>query len=208
MKKTIILFALIINSFLTNGQSFEGTVTVEITYDLPSDQQAMAAMLPKEQVFHIKNEMTHMEQNMMGNKTIMIRDNSSGLSTVLMEMQGMKYKMQVNDDDIGEKKSEIELLDETKEILGYACKKARVVMKDNMGSMEIYYTNELPAPKMKGMEKINGFPLEYSLESHGMKVHYMTMDIKKESIDDGLFVIPEGYQDMPMNIRTMMGMGN
>ncbi len=190
--------------FVTNAQSFEGKVTFGITYDLPADQQQYASMMPAEHVFLIKNELTRMDQDMMGTKSTMIHDNANGITIVLLDFQGKKYKMTMKDEDI-KNDFEVEYLSETKDILGYSCKKALIKMGEDLGETIIYYTNELPSPKMKGMEKLEGFPLEYMISSQGMKIHYLSREIKEESIADSMFAIPDGYEEMPANLMQMFG---
>ena len=206
MKNVMLLFALLVLSFAGNGQAFEGTVTVEITYDLPPEQQSMASMLPQSQTFQMKDNNARMDQEVMGNKTMMIRNNADKVTTILMEVQGMKYKVSVDDGAIDHSKTVVEHLDETKEILGYKCKKAKVVIEG--GEMVVHYTTDLPAPKMAGMEEIDGFPLEYEMSVQGMKMHYLAVEVKEESIDSSIFIIPEGFQEMTQEMKAMMGMGN
>jgi hypothetical protein len=190
--------------FVANAQLFEGKVTFGITYDLPADQQQMASMMPAEHILLIKNQLTRMDQNTMGIQSTMIHDNENGITTVLMDMQGKKYKMTASDKD-NQSDFEIEYLSETKDILGYSCKKALIKMGDDLGETIIYYTNELPSPKMKGMEKLDGFPLEYMISSQGMKIHYLTKEVKEEPIADSMFAIPEGYEEMPASLMEMFG---
>ena len=205
--KSLLLFLFVLLPFVVFAQSFEGTLMVEISYDLPDDQKSMESMLPKKQTLKIKNEWARMEQELMGSKTVVIANSESGISTMLIDTQGAKFKTQISQplDTIN---AEISILDETKNILGYNCKLAKLTMENGTIEVTVYYTEDLPAPKVKGMPDINGFPLEYKMESMGMEVHYITTSISKEPLSNDLFIVPVEYIDMPENMRAMMGLDN
>ena len=205
--KTLLLFSFVVIPFLVFGQSFEGTLVVEISYDLPADQKSMENMLPKKQTIKIKNEWARMEQDLMGSKTIVIANSESGISTMLLDTQGTKFKTQISQ-PLDAVNAEISILDETKNILGYNCKLAKLTMENGTIEVTVFYTEDLPAPKVKGMPDIDGFPLEYKMESMGMKVHYITTSITKEPLSNDLFIVPVEYIDMPESMRAMMGLDN
>ena len=46
------------------------------------------------------------------------------------------------------------------------------------------------------------------LNNNEKDMHYLAVDINEESIDDSIFIIPQGYQEMTAEMKAMMGMGN
>jgi GLPGLI family protein len=123
---------------------------------------------------------------------------------------------------------EIVYTDEKKKIAGMDCKKAVIRTKSRQGEMN--ETTVWYAPEIKmgpgftlaaqggggmrmmgfnpaGMEKINGFPMEYEIvRQNGMKIHLLVTKVQLEpEIDDKTFDIPKGYDIKPMS--DMQGAG-
>ena len=122
-------------------------------------------------------------------------------------------------------KTEIEYTQETKKIAGIECKKAILRNKNQRGqisSTEIWYA---PGFKMaegfsfgggsgmggrggmmsmigvQGLDQIDGFPMEYSMErGNGMKMHMVVTKVQLDAkIEDKVFDVPKGYDLKPMS---------
>jgi hypothetical protein len=116
------------------------------------------------------------------------------------------------------RKPEIELLDDTKKIAGYTCKKALVKTRDQRGETNVtivwycpdftvnggmmgrggggsFMRGGMMMMGMNGVEDLPGYPMEIQMErSNGMKVHTVVTSVKLDaSIDDKVFEIPKGY---------------
>lgn len=221
MKKLALLLLLTVCFTFSYSQSFEGSVVFKITYEnLPPEMKGHEGMMPTEFSFQIKNEKSRMEMSTMMGPAITITDNKAKTSTVLMNMMGQKMKMTVDFDEAKEmadeanKQMDIQYVDGTKVIAGYTCKKA--IMKisaddesgvENEGEITFYYTQEIaPIEGMKGFEGVGlkGMPLEYTINQQGITMMVTATSVEKKSIDESVFLIPDGYTEMPANMKQAM----
>lgn len=206
MKKLILAFVAIAIALPSLAQkNFEGTIKYALTYeDLPAEMAAMEAMLPDEMITIIKGEKSRLEQSMgMGMSSVTITDMKKGSGVLLMDMMGKKMAMEMTKEEFekmdkknaSKKEPEFKYMDETKEIAGYKCKKA-VVVVEGAGEMEVYYTEDLPSGANKQFEGLKGFPLEYKIAQGPMKIKVTAESVKMEKVDKKLFEIPDGYDKM------------
>lgn len=195
------------------GQSFEGKIVYTMAYkNLPTEMQGMEGMLPKNQTLWIKGSKTRYEQNMTQMSTLVISDSDAGTSTILMELMGQKYKLDMVKEEmdklIGEQGvPKITYVEGSRVIAGYTCKKAEVEMDGFDGKAIFYYTEEIPPVQVKGMEALalKGMYMAYEASTQGMTVSIEVSSIDKGSVSDDKFVIPDGYTDMPEQMKSMMG---
>ena len=206
-KKLMLLFVLMAaNVIHSNAQKVdEGKVIYEISYpdaDIPDEQMAM---MPTESTMFFKGAQSRVEMKMgMGMSQVMIFDNKNKVMTMLMDMMGNKTAVKMTEADVKKQKEkkgkddyQIKVTDETKEIVGYKCKKAIVTEKD--GTFDVYFTDQITykngdwVAEFKGLE---GFPLQYKI-SQGSTVMQMTAkNVSKEKVDDAMFTIPSDYKIM------------
>lgn len=107
---------------------------------------------------------------------------------------------------------EIVLVDETKTIEGYLCKKA-IINYENGSNAIFWYTNEIIINK-RGMnfvnEEVPGFPLEYESNEDGVRIQFILTFIEKSVGENPkkLFNVglPDGYELVSMEEFTKMGM--
>ena len=120
-----------------------------------------------------------------------------------MDMMGKKVAMEMTKEELekmdkngsSKKKPEFKYIDGEKEIAGFKCKKAIVVL-EGAGEMELYYTEDLPAGASTQFEGLKGFPLEYTIAQGPMKIKVTASSVKQEKINSSLFEIPDGYDKM------------
>ena len=149
--------------------------------------------------------------------TIMISDSKNPDEPVmLLDAMGMKVNILMSDSlkKAAEKtKPDIQYLDSTKMIAGYACKIAKVTVKiprpggmDTTFATTVYYTEEIPYFDLNGSFKgLKGFPMEFSIYQMGMNVNIAASSVIKQPVSDSLFNIPSDYQKMSMqDFQQMM----
>ena len=195
------------------GQSFEGKIDYTISYkDLPPEMQQAEEMLPKSQSIWIKGNKSRFEQSMAQVSTIVISDSDEGSSIILMDLMGQKYKLAITKAEMdllieGQADPQITYVDGTKEIAGYTCKKAEVIMEGFDGKAIFYYTEEIPPVQVKGMEALDlkGMFMAYEATTQGMTISIEVNNIDKGSVSDDKFIVPDGYSDMPEQMKSMMG---
>ena len=195
------------------AQSFEGKIEYSISYkDLPPEMQQAEGMLPKSQSIWVKGSKSRFEQIMVQVGTVVISDADQGTSTILMDMMGQKYRMDIAKEEMDnmiqeQSPPEITYVEGTKEIAGYTCKKAEVMMDGFDKKAIFYYTEEIPPVQVKGMEALalNGMFMAYEASTQGMTISIEVTNIDKGPVSDDKFIVPDGYTEMPAQMKSMMG---
>ncbi len=208
MRRILILAVLITAIVGTSTQAqkksknAEGKIVYEITLD-GEVEGMMAAMLPSEIVMKFKGSKcrTEMATAMAENITLSDqKDPSAGL--ILLDVMGSKYAMKVDPAKVEEQKKslpEFEVINttETKEIAGFACKKAIMKNKSNNEETYIYYSEELPYLEnslTSQYKNINGMPLEFNTKLNGITMTIRAKSIEKIKIADAEFVATSEYK--------------
>ncbi|MBC9795654.1 hypothetical protein [Sinomicrobium weinanense] len=199
-----------------------------ITYEMNQTKEARDGSEIKTKattVFHIKGKEAKMNMalkymNMDLRMEYLINaENKTGLFLTEGMDQKMASKLTPADyDDLVKKNQfpieEIEPTDETKEILGYTCKKVIATVKQGEGmKMDIYYTEAIKPLAVEGLgyayvKEINGLPLEYNMYNSTSNTTFKATEIKEGDAKDSDFDydIPEGYEEIPYSeLSKMMG---
>lgn len=202
----ILAFAFVLTgSSYAGSKPFEGIVTYKISYpDSDFDAQTMAA-LPKVATMYVKDNMIKVKVNTGFGATQTIVNTEEMTGTVLMDMMGQKFALKQSKEDFEKElnniETEVEFLDESKEIAGYDCKKA-IVKGSNKETGEtftytVFFTEEiqtagsnLTKPIFKD---IPGMLMEYEIKNQGFTMFFTASDVNKKRISDDEFEIPEGY---------------
>ena len=111
------------------------------------------------------------------------------------------------------KKPEVELIDESKKIAGYNCKKAILTTEDGT-ELETWYTNEIQLGDLSGTSLVNkdipGVPLEFTSKNGPMTMLFTaSLYEPKAKVDKKMFdmSIPEGYKVVTTDDLKKMGEG-
>ncbi|MCF8233750.1 MAG: hypothetical protein K9G67_02955 [Bacteroidales bacterium] len=198
-------FAFVITGSSYADKPFEGIITYKISYpDSDFDAQTMAA-LPKVATMYVKGNFVKVKVNTGFGATQTIVNTEEMTGTVLMDMMGQKFAMKQSKEDFEKElnniETEVEFLDESKEIAGYDCKKA-IVKGSNKETGEtftysVFYTEEIKSPGSNLtkpiFKDIPGMLMEYEIKNQGFTMFFTTSDVNKKRISDDEFEIPEGY---------------
>jgi GLPGLI family protein len=222
MKKNFTFRWLLLTNFAlfslqTFAQDFEGVITYKITVSGPSMSDNIKAMMPKSMILIIKGDKSRMEMSMGTGKTVGIADADSKTAITLMDMMGQKIAIKMNNDDIIKEMGNttnisVETTNETKEILGYTCKKAIIISMDGSTELTTYFTDELGTKDINFdnplFRNINGVMLEYEMPNQMFTMHYEAVSVEKKNVDESEFTIPDGYQiKTKEEINRMFGNG-
>ncbi len=197
----------------------QGYIKMEIT-DVSSDNAEMATYLEMmkgtETEYMYTEEKSLVKANMMGGMVEMTTIVENANESMVMYMNAMGKKMQIEstkeERDMAEAKAQTETpefsveYDEnvTKEILGHKCIKAIVTFEnpdsDENMSMDMFVAPELKmsSKMIQGLDKVDlkGFPLEYIMDAGMMKMTVTAVDFKEE-VDPAAFEFnPKGYQKL------------
>lgn len=189
--------------FQGGNKSFEGVIKYSIDVEGDVDDQTMAA-LPTGVTEYYKGTSIRKDQESLSYSVGVITKGETGETIMLMDipMMGQKFAYKQSKEEIEEAKAEMEdnkpeisETGETKEILGYTCKKADVMIEDDI--YPVYYTTEITLdanPNENGMfEGIEGVILEYTVNQQGIVMHFTATEVKKEKVPAATFEIPEDY---------------
>lgn len=201
----------------------------------------------------LKNDLVKTFSESEMGRTTVIRDNSKKLTTTIMEMMGKKTGFYATDADQQEMRRRmdsmmqgrgqnasfggsntpavytISYLDESKKILGYACKKALVTGTRSNGRSDttvVWYCPDFKIQNLpstggsaggfggfnvtagsNGLEDLNGFPMQYERNmgrGRKMTVQVARIDVDKE-VADKEFEIPKDIEIKSM--KDMQGGG-
>lgn len=210
----------------------EGYIKMEIT-DVESDDEQMGAMLQMMKgtttEMYFNEDKSLIKMDMMGGmvKNTFLLDNKSQDMTMLIDAMGQK--MNIGSSKMDREKEGSDQVDymkglkvkidenDTKEILGYTCKRAEISNPDTDEagmSFSMYITDQIKA-NSKMIQGLNytdlpGFPLEYVMITDKMSLTVSTKEIKKE-IDSKVFEINTGgfkkmtYKEFMDSIGKMGG---
>ncbi len=186
-------------------RDFTGTIVYNITYDMDQVDPQAASFLPKTMKMTIKAPLSKSEIYMGMGSTISIFNSDDRTGVNLMDLMGQKFAIKITAEETDreiEKAGEIEVvkLDETRDILGYSCKKALVKVKDLDQEFSVFYTEELST----GLENssnpvfkdIPGLMLEFSMTQNGIQMNFTAVNIDKKKVSEKEFEIPEGYEEV------------
>lgn len=205
----------LLGSFMP-AKDFTGTIVYNISYDMENMDPQMSSFLPKTMKLTVKAPMSKSEviMGMGSNVSIFNSDERSGVN--LIDMMGQKFAVKVSSEDVDKefaKAGEVEVIhsDETKDILGYSCKKAVVKTKESGNELTVFYTEELSS----GLENsntplfkdIDGMMLEFSMNQNGINMHFTAVNVDSKKVSDSEFDVPEGYQEISQEeLQNRFGM--
>lgn len=224
MKKFVFLFALVALASNVIGQKTKGQLSYDVF--ISSDDPQTSAYVDNmegsilELYFGEGKVRTEMYMgDFMSTTSVSIEGNDTTL-TLLDGMMGkiaMKTTLEDLDDEqrLAFTERDVELVDgETKEIMGYTCKKAIITTPDENESV-VWYTEELVPAYRGGMylyDEIPGVPLEMSSSWGKMDMKFVAFDYsKKLKKPEELFSmeVPKGFTLRTQEeLKQMRGGGN
>lgn len=195
------IFALF--SFQTFAKEFKGVITYKITVEGSGVTDEMKNMMPKTMTMTIMGNKARSEMIMSMGKTVSITDGDTKETITLMDMMGQKIAIKTNYDEIKAELAKspnvkVEVTSETKDILGYTCKKAVVTNPDDGTEIIVYYTEELGSSAINfdnpQFKDINGVMLEFEIPNEQFTMKFSAVSVEKKSVSEDEFTIPDGYQ--------------
>lgn len=219
MKKTILSILVIVFTILTfNAQSKEGYIkySIDMSSENTEMQMGLAMMSGSEMEISFKGEDSKMKMNMGSFMTIetVTKNNKD----VLLMMSGMmigstavkttKAELEASEDITD---MSVEFESETKEILGYRCKKAVVSSGENQGLI-FWYTEKMDMPDNQMLNAnglVPGVILEFETIDGEMNMAFTAIEVKKE-IDASITFsldIPEGFTEKTFEEFSKMSGG-
>jgi len=207
---TLLFTGLLMIAFLSSfagNKPFQGVMTYKITYPNSSFDASVLTQLPK--VLNVYYGENHVKTVMsMGEGTIQNIVSLTDQSVItLIDVMGQKFAVKSSkeevEEDAGDVETNIEYLNETKEIAGYDCKKALVHVKLLKTGTEftstVFYTEDIITPNAKSLDPIfkdmKGTLMEYEMQEQGLTMKFNVTSVKKKKLSEDDFVIPSDYTE-------------
>lgn len=225
MKKTALILSILSLLFMqplslkAGSGKFDGVITYNITIQNSTLTAEQLAMFPKKMVVSIKGAKVRNESSSSMGTMVEITDSDKKTSVSLLAIMGKKLAIKKTSEEIkselsGESKPTVQLVNETKTIAGYTCKKAIVTIEKNgkKSSFEIWYSSELGGRESNFgnpvYQDIDGMLMEFTLNESGFTMNYSAASVEKKSVDDTLFAIPSDYTlTTQQELKQMFGGG-
>lgn len=217
MNKFFLAVALLIAGTAACAQApFEGKIIYDMEVNSPDIPPEAASMMPKEAVIYIKDKLSRVEMDMAMSKLTVIADNERNTATSLVNVMGKKIAVQPDSAKVAEAiekigKYEIKYLNESKDIAGYSCKKALIILNDGADTSTIWYTKDIPAVKTsmnQHLPQVDGFAMSMTAKQQGVDMKMTVREVHRETVDDSLFEIPEDYEIIKQDEIQQKLMGN
>lgn len=217
MLKTIIALLTVVSVFTTaTAQETEGHVayTVEFSSKQPEMQMQLAMLQGSklDMYFTEGKSRTEFKVGTIMQTTTIVHSKTKEMITLMSGMMGNKAITDKIEGDKSEAaKPKVELVNETKEIAGFPCKKA-IVTDEEGKTYDFWYTEKIKAAsegqKYFGGNGIPGFPMQMQISQNGMEIKMTATSFEKLPKKHKYFdlTIPEGYQKMTKEeLGKMMG---
>lgn len=213
MKKlfTLLTFVMMTNTLLL-GQVTDGYIHFDVMFDDDGLSDQEKAMLPTEAEMWFSGEQMLMRMpSAMGMETKVLTKGDE--MYILMDVFGNKMAVKSGREEMkksakNEKSYKVKTVTgETKSIAGYECVKAIMTASDGE-EMVIWFSKQLKVKNdwYYNMEGIDGFPLEFSTSSNGMKIKMIAKEVKTSKPDQQLFVVPSDFKVMTQaEMQKMFG---
>lgn len=201
------------------AQEFSVKYEVNFESNNPEVQGQLFMLQGSTLQIYSKDNLSRVEMKMGGlMQTTTISDLTKGEGVMIMDgMMGKQAatfnNLEEEQEDDAEESMDIELVDETKEILGHTCKKAVVYGEDDT-EMIYWYTEEVAVKEgalgQYSNSQIPGLPLEFSIKLPEMTMTFVATEFsKKLKKSKELFnlSIPEGYTEISIEQLQSIGGG-
>jgi GLPGLI family protein len=202
MKKNIIFFGLLLFIFLQLKAQQRIVAECTVTYAVSSDSSGNSTSGKTTKMVYIKGNDCRTDINSPSFSQTIFYDKNSGNAVVLREFGNNKIMTKLNKTQWLEKNKKfdgatVNLVGDTKTILGYECKKATIQTKEG-NIVTVFYATAI-TPSVKEFEyqfkEVPGFVLEYETEEAGKTMKYIATKINLNPVQTAKFDVPSsGYR--------------
>jgi GLPGLI family protein len=206
----------------SGGTVDQGIITYDISYPRPIEDKWMEKLMPSEMEMQFKNNQINTELT-FGLGMIKIGFISNTEDKQLHEL--LKFMRNRNVSHRGTNQIEellqkipphtIELLPDTKSILGFVCNKALVHVESpsESYSYDLWYTKDIQLKDPNWctpFKKIPGVLMEYRVERFNVVMHFTAVEVKQTEIPDTEFLIPSKYKEISIEAmeKNLEGLKN
>lgn len=192
----------------TGGTVDQGIITYDISYPRPIEDKWMEKLMPSEMEMQFKNNQINTELTFgLGMIKIGFISNTKDkqLHELLKFMRNRNVSHrgteQVNDLLGKIPNHTIELLPDTKSIVGFLCNRAQVKVESPTEpyTYDLWYTNEIKVKDPNWctpFKDIPGVLMEYRVERFNVVMHFTAVEVQQTEIQDSEFLVPTKYKEI------------
>jgi len=202
------IFSASTNAITKKKKGWKGSITYSISYEGEGITPASVANAPKKVVIKVMGNKSATEIVQGYTIITMIENPEFDLGVQLIEVGEKKFAIksklsETNVDSLRKYDTEVDLVNETKIIAGYECKKAVItwIPRDTALGEElifnVYYSTELGDEKTNEggqFAEIPGMLIEFQQILGKMIMKYSATTIKKGGVKEADFLIPTDYK--------------
>jgi len=204
--KKFLLFALCFSQVVVicaQMQKVVGDCMVTYTVSVDSSGTSKSSLANTTKIFYVRGRKSRTDLMSPAFTQSVIYDNSTGTAIILREMGGNKYMSTFTAEKWKEQNKQydgmsVTLANDTKNILGYECKKAIAKLKDGTTFSVFYAPGIIPQTSENSYEfqNIPGFVLQYETSgNNGQKIIFTATAINLDPVPYSKFEIPtSGYR--------------
>lgn len=203
-------------NIMNKSNPTEGEIVFDVDYP-ELGNSSMASVYPKEVTVKFKGNNTSsdfttgMGMVSMVNVANYEKKQVIQLLKIVADKKAAIYSQATIDSTLlTEDKYTITKVEGTKEIAGYKCKKATVIIgTSGKLKFDIYYTQEIDTKECNWwspFKEIDGMLMEYDAIKYGIHMHLKAREVKTETIEDRHFTLPKEYKEV--SVAEMDGILN
>ena len=205
---SVLFFTAATNSVTKKKKGWKGSITYALSYEGEGITPASVASSPKQAVIKVMGNKSAVEIVQGYTIITIIKNPEFNLSVQLIEVGEKKFAIknklsEEENDSLRQYDVEVDLVNETKIIAGYECKKAVVtwIPRDTaLGEEQIfnyYYSSELGSENSNEggqLAEIPGMLMEFQQIIGKMIMKYQATEVKKGGVKEADFLIPTDYK--------------
>jgi hypothetical protein len=213
MKRILLpVLAITILLYSCSGKKTEGTVNYSVEYLLPDSLKQYAQYLPKQAVVYFKGDSTISIQETKEESTSVITVPKAGFMRALLKSTDKHFVIDYDKDAQAEERSIMPSYTFTKSaqhktIAGYDAVKYDMKDKQTGESAEAWFTKDIvviPNSLTVNLDTALGVPLSFTLKQNGIVVKTTVNQVMFETIPEGAFSTPKGYEFItPQKFKEM-----
>ena len=217
----ILLFVFTLSNAKAQITEGHAKFSIQITSNDPEMEGTLSMMDNANMNLYFSENQTRTELDLGMFITTVVTDVQKDKALILMDVMGMKMAMPTTITDISKSEeyeddqpeATVTLVNETKKILGYKCKKAIVTTEEGFETT-FWYTEEIAKLSSEGQSifdsEIPGFAMEFESFTDGMNLFFTITEFNEDSDDfpNDIFSTetPEGYKELTEEELNEMGM--
>lgn len=199
-----------------SGKKTEGSIYYIVEYQLPDSLKEYAEHLPKQALVYFKGDSAVSIQASKEESTTVITNQKAAFMRALLKSDEQKKYYVIDYDKPAQAEERTSMpsytftkTTEHKIIAGYDAYKYNLKEKLTGEAVEAWFTKDvsiIPNSLTLNLDTALGVPLAFTSKQNGIVIKTTAKDVKFETVPDGVFNTPKGYEFLtPQKFKEMTG---